>query len=450
MPGAPGATPGTTEAAALDELLAAIREEIDRHPTWPDLRLKAALLLLETGDAPGAKAELRVALERNPKYVDAHVTLAFAELAAGSYLEAQAAARHALALFPADWRAQVAVGFLHMTAGHLGAALPQLEEATKLAPNRPLPAFALAHALERAKVANAPEAWREASARFPALAAAGRDPALVGNPHRAKLRREAAFHLAQQGDDATARAWLDRALALDLDEAMDAAARAELAFAAGDLAAATGGFRRAIAIEPELVKTRVSLAYALGVTGDLPGAIAELEAAIKLKPKYADLRYQLATLLLDSGNRAGAVSQLEAALGVNPTYAAAHFSLGLLRYGDARWKEAEARFESARKGGFAPEESLAYMGLCAWKLGEQRAAIARFEEAIATDDTHAVPHLGLALARENEGDRAGARAELDRYERLDGPVRVDEAGGEMERLLAEEASALAARLLEAP
>src|SRR5204863_6995766 len=96
-------------------------------------------------------------------------------------------------------------GLLHLTAGNSAAAGVALEEALRLASERPLPAYALALAFGT---------FDEADRRFPALREKGRDRGLVGNPARAIVRREAAFHLAQQGDDARALAWLDRALAL--------------------------------------------------------------------------------------------------------------------------------------------------------------------------------------------------------------------------------------------
>jgi Tfp pilus assembly protein PilF len=437
------------ERALLDDLLRTIREEIVAHPTWPDLRHKAAILLLERGEVAAAEVELHAALERNPKYGDAQATLAFARLAAGDAEGAAAAAGRATALRPEDWRLHVSAGLLLLTAGTFAAACMELEEAARLAPDRPLAAFALAHALASPDKTGAAERWRRLEARFPALAARGADPALVGNPARAVVRREAAFYLAQQGDDAAAQAWLDRALALDLDEGVDAAARADLAFAAGDLAAAVEGFRRALAIDPELVKARVSLAYALGVEGDLDGAIAELEGAIKRKPKYADLRYQLATLLLDRGERQKGILQLEAALGVNPGYAAAHYSLGLLFFGDGRWKDARARFESARKGGFAPEEALAYEGLCCIEQGEYQDAKSRFKHVIDEDDDVAAAHLGLAIVRLEEGKAGRARELFERYRALHGPTGEDASASEAERYLARKAAEVERRLATA-
>jgi tetratricopeptide (TPR) repeat protein len=436
----------TTERDVLAALLGTMREEVARHPTWPDVRHKAALLLLEAGETAGAKAELKTALERNPRYAEALLTLAFAELAAGAPRQAGDCAARAVELRPDDWKLHAGAGLLSLAAGRAAEGLARLDEAARRAPGRALAAFGRAHALEAAGDGRAAEAWAGAAERFPALAAKGRDRALIGNPARAVVRREAAFHLAQQGDEALALLWLDRALALDLDDAVDAAARGDLAFAAGDLAAATASFRRALAIDPELVKARVSLAYALGVEGDFAGAIAELEAAIKRKPRYADLRYQLATLLLDRGERARAISQLEAALGVNPSYAAAHFSLGLLRMGDRRWKDAAARFDSARKGQFAPEDALAYQAFCCLEEGDRDGAKSRLKQAAAEDPSLAAAHLGLAIVHAAEEKRDVARAELARYRELDGPPSEAEGASEIERYLGRKAAELAKKL----
>jgi tetratricopeptide (TPR) repeat protein len=235
-------------------------------------------------------------------------------------------------------------------------------------------------------------------------------------------------------------------MAIDLDEAIDAAARGDLAFAAGEVHSAIESFRRALGIDSELVKARVSLAYALGVEGDLNGAITELEAAIKRKPKYADLRYQLATLLLDRGERARAVSQLEAALGVNPSYAAAHFSLGLCRLGDGRWKEAAARFDSARRGGFAAEDALAYQAFCLIELSDWDGAKSRLKQAVAEDPQLGSAHLGLAIVRAEERDPKRAAEELAQYRKLEGPTEDDDASSEIERYLVKKLRALEARL----
>jgi tetratricopeptide (TPR) repeat protein len=434
-----------TQDRALAALFEELREDVARHPTWPDRRHVFALLLIEKGDLASARAQLDAALARNPKYADARKTYAFLELAAGDYAGAVAQLERLLAMHAEDWRAQVGAGLLHLAAGHLGAALPRLEEAVRLAPERPLPAFALAHAQQRAGVTG-DAGFTRASSRFAALAERGRDAAIIGNPCRAYIAREAAFRAAQEGDQGGALAWLDRALALDLDEAADAAARGELLFAGGDMKAAIAAFERAIAIEPDLVKPRVSLAYALGVEGNLDGAIAQIEAAIKRKPKYADLRYQLAVLLLDRGERLRAISQLEAALGVNPNYAAAHFSLALLRYVDGRFDEAEARFASARAGGFSPDESLAYMGFCALKRADFATAAARFRDAAAADESLGLARLGLAILKAREGDGPGAQAELRRYYELESPPASTEHMSEIERAIVREARELEKRL----
>ncbi|HVY63101.1 MAG TPA: tetratricopeptide repeat protein, partial [Planctomycetota bacterium] len=152
---------------AFEELLAALSREVERHPTWPDLRHKAALCQLELGDAAGAKRHLEAALERNPRYVDALRGLAFAELALGNR-EAAAAA----------------LARIETAAGGSGAR----------------------------RAATARRVVEEALAAPPGSAAAS--PA--GNaPGRAQVFREVAFALAADAERGEAARWLDRALALD-------------------------------------------------------------------------------------------------------------------------------------------------------------------------------------------------------------------------------------------
>ncbi len=410
------ATRNFNDRKMLGDLLASVEAEIAKHPGRADHRHRAALCQVVLGDSPAARKHLDGAIALNPRYFDALRSLAFLELADGAFETGEAAIRRASEAVGGDGRGQLAIGLYYGAAKKWGRAETALEQAAKLGPGSALAHFALALARDRRDPGSGKPVRAAAHERFPGTGMAAEDTQILGNPGMAGLFRASARFEAARDDEEAARRYLDLAFSLDLDLARDAAGRADLALRRGEAEAAVSELRRAIDLDSELIEARVTLSSTLARMGDLAGALVELDGAVRLHPEYPDLHVQMASLYLDADDYAHASAEVEAALSRNGRFAAAHYLLAQARLGAGDLRGAAVEFTRAADLGYKHEELPALLGLARLKLGQPEAAEECFREAIKSDASLPLPHLGLALLAESRGDLIGARAHLGEYD----------------------------------
>ncbi len=253
--------------------------------------------------------------------------------------------------------------------------------------------------------------------------------------------------LLRNQDPSGAVVELDEALKLEprFAEAYDAKGLARLA--EGNPPAALGEFRRAIEVKPSLPEAHLGLGLALGQSGDLQAAATEFRTAIRLRPKFGEAHKRLGITLRRLGDDKGALEEFEAAVGsdaqdpeawyhlglarkaqgqtqaaiqafqqaisLKPDFEKAHYNLGIaLRVAgrpEAGKKElAEVSGLQEFRGKLAESKLLIERGVDALQHSPNQDALDFFEQATAKSPSLATAWHYLGVARDRQGDAAGA------------------------------------------
>lgn len=218
--------------------------------------------------------------------------------------------------------------------------------------------------LAAVRAANGTDAGRTEAARL--VTARPNDPAT--------LAAAAAFAFQQQ-DYASARQYLNRAIALDAKDASTVLALARVEAASGDLQSSRKAFEKVLAIDESNQEARLSIARLDLAQGNPADGIRMLEELRKADPRSVEARLVLATVYLQQKRNQDAETVIDEAL------AAAN--------GNSRILGAIAQL---------------YL-----EMGRFDAAAARFRDAATQEPTNAVWMLGLARAQIASGNYIAAR-----------------------------------------
>ena len=202
-------------------------------------------------------------------------------------------------------------------------------------------------------------------------------PDTISSPEADDPRRnriQAAQRDLQQGQVNAARQAIDRALALDPNDADAYSLRSSIALVQNQKTEALADAQRAIAANPASSSAYLSLSLAHQAGFDLNAALVAAQKAVELDPNSPRALVQQSSLLFGMGRRREAMQVAEQARQRAPNDAMVNTVWGFL--------------ELARN-----------------QLDEARAA---FQTAIAQDSTLGLPHLGLGLAlfRHNQTEAA--------------------------------------------
>jgi len=342
---------------------AAAQGKTVRHIRVPDTEselLARGYAALEKKDYETAVQLFGQYLASRPGDAAAHFQLGYAYTALQHWPEARAEYEKTVALDPKMVEAQLNLGMV-LLPREPAAAVPPLEKAVALAPDKPRPRFLLGTALEQSgKLAEASEQYEAAARLDPKdpeiLAALARSLLALHQPARA----EAEFHrllalqpnslqahlglvdslvaqqktpeaiqalqgyLQLQPQDRPARLKLARLL-LDADrndEAERALAplgsdieverlRAEGYIALKRYPEAAGALEKAIALAPQDALLRARLGHVYLEQHNFPGALEQLSAALRLDSGLNDALRDLVAARYLSGNYAGALEGLD-------------------------------------------------------------------------------------------------------------------------------------------
>ncbi len=262
----------------------------ERFPEYPKPELTADLarqdvvarqherawLELQSGDPRAAERTLRELLRKAPRAYPSQVSLGFVRLAQEQPAQALQLFDRALGVDASYVPALVGRGEALVELGREGEAFEAYQTVLERAPDQPV-------AQRRVEVLRFRAVQSDVALAQGALAAArleeARDHyqrAIKASPDSGFLHRDLADVERRLDNGARARALVDRALALDPQDARSWALRGELQDAAGDTEGAMAAYRRALELDPGLP--------------DLSARIAVIETGLKEAALPAELK----------------------------------------------------------------------------------------------------------------------------------------------------------------
>jgi len=229
-------------------------------------------------------------------------------------------------------------------------------------------------------------------------------------PTLAAVHNMLGLALYQGGRPDEALATLDRAVALDSNDADIRNHRGIVLLALGRAAPAGDEFRRALSLRPNDARTLANLGNALKAGGDLGSALDHYRRAIEADPAYAEAYFNLGNAQRETGDRDGAVASYRAALARQPRFAPAQANLGglLLEGGDA--SGARRAYEAAIDAGGPRPGYLYGHAMACDRLGDGEAAKASYRRLLNDAPGHAdaLNNLGGLLEQAGQGEEARA------------------------------------------
>jgi cellulose synthase operon protein C len=407
--------------AALDkrEFAAAaihLKGALQARPDGVELRVLLGRALLGAGDGSGAVVELSKALEQKARPQDVVPYLAQAILLTG---DARRVATQYASVTLDDKNAQA----LLLTA--VSAAHSQLGQADK--------------------------------------ASAALDRALATAPDLVEARLLQASMTAAAGNQETAIAQVNQALALDPRHVQGWLLKGEflLTGAKSDPAAAEEAFRKALEVDPRFMQAHAALVSVRLRARDLEGAKTRLAAMQNVAPRHPETRFQDAQvtflardykrsrelvqdllrlapenpLLLqlaaanewNIGSLVIAARHLEAAIASEPSLVQARANLAHLYVSLGQGSRALAVAESAIKAGAANAQLYATAGEAALQTGDVAAAEAYLRKATSAEGDKTRARTNLAMLRLQRGEAGPALVELESLARSSESTVADTA-----------------------
>jgi tetratricopeptide (TPR) repeat protein len=425
-----------TEAAGPSGLLVdamqvargALNEELLRHPSYPDLHHRLALLLLALGECGMARIEFEEALGIHPGYRAAYYGLRLALLRLGelepssepSCEDSPPAAEekiwraidHAYRLEALGEDPRDALDGLPAVCAHHYRAAFAARRADPDAMRRSLDAAARANATS----ASILQAWgvlpRSDDAVEPALQAL---QGVLWTPLAADLYGYVARIFARNGQQDEALQTLGKAFLVSPHEAQYACHRAEIATAFGAEDEALALLRAAVEADPDFAHARVALGFECAAQGMTEEARLHLEIAAALVPGYADVRYNLGLLYAGAGRPADALEQFRGALSLNPAYLPARHSMASLLCRLDRNDEGLREYSRILRQGFQSADMLVRMGRAALALGRPDEALQYLERAGFVNPDYPLGYFYLGQAYKEKGLKRKAHSAWRRY-----------------------------------
>jgi tetratricopeptide (TPR) repeat protein len=315
------------------------------EPRWPHLH---ATILAGYGDIEPALALWQRVRELAPDYLAAQLRSGDSLLKANRPDEAAIAYEAALKLEPNNPYAVLGLARLDLEAGRWEQARPRLEKVVSQT-NYTLGYDLIVSLYERLGLTQ-----RATEIRSMAKASgAYRDPAdpwldsLIDDcldPYQLSL---AAGTIARNGDQAKARALLERAVEVVPDDVSVLYQLGTLLIAQGDRSAALWHLRRCTELAPEFSDGWANLSALQGMLGDAAAAERTLAEGLRNCPQSPGLHLQYARKLQEANRLGEAVAEFQTSIRLRPNEPDAYIELGSLYLRQGRIAEGMAEMERA-------------------------------------------------------------------------------------------------------
>lgn len=322
-------------------------------------RLQRAVGLLQTGDAPGALAEIDAALGEDPSDVES------------LHLKAMALGR----------------------AGRTDEAVKAFERAAAVHPKKDIVLTNFGNCLK-----NAGRLEEARSAYERAVAAA---------PQSADALNALGLACGQLGDHAAARAALEKAVKINPRHATALNNLSTIEAGANRHDLAVELLSRAVAAEPRLLSAWINRGSNLRILGRFDEALADQGKAASLAPKLAEPHYQIAATLRTAGRIDEAIDAYRQALSIGQTRADIHREYAGLMLETGRTEIAFELFDKAIDATNSPDLAAARADV-ALISGDARTSARFCVRALGVNPNHPKANEVLARASRALGDFARA------------------------------------------
>ncbi|MGC2181921.1 MAG: tetratricopeptide repeat protein [Terriglobales bacterium] len=402
--------------------LEAFQRAVKVGPNSAEAHNWLGVALMGKADLPGSVAEFKKAVALDPKYSRAYTNLGSALAKSGDLDAAVDAFKKALALAPENLAAHMNLGVALREKGDAEGALVHLRRVAEADPRNADIQYELGQTLRQSgDIPGAIAAFEKALEINPEQREGYYGLGLALKQQSAAKRKplpppgSPADDLYKSGQDAVTRGdlkaaadQLDKALALD---ANDAEVHNLLGFVLGqqgDLTSALVHLERAVVLRPEWAEAHYNLGVALWYSGSKEKSISELRESVRLDPAAGPSHAFLGTALRDMGDLAGARLSLQRAIALLPPLPATYIDLGIVFLRTRDINKAMGQFEAGLniQNPSPPEPD--------WD-----SAISALREAIAKKPDQPDAHnlLGLLLGRKG-ADKSEVVAEFREAVRL--------------------------------
>lgn len=417
------------EKEKVERLRRKLKDEVDVHPTWPDLRNRLGLVFAVNGDNEKAVHEFREALRINPNYREALLNLGFSLLEIQNDQEAREIFEEAHMRFPQSVTRGsdvLGIALLSWKMGDGEESLQILREALEKTMRKEgndegdfeflsLSLAFLYYQLGQEEETNRLLTKIKGFEPFiPKLYKRWNDTpsntfSFSLNPGLTQFYRDLAELYAGEGDFRGARAIVEKG-------ALVSGHLEEYHHDLGILYSREGedeesihNYKKAIEIDPNFGKAHASLAFAYGNLGKSELAIEEFKKAIAIHPSYPDLHYSLGLLYFDQGNFDLAILEFRHALQHNSNFHFARTSLAFCLFRKGDYDEALKEYGKLIDGGVSSSEIFIHVGTIhqVWKNLEESCHY--FEKACEIDPDYAEAHYHMGEIALEMGDREKAR-----------------------------------------
>ncbi|OOG27254.1 hypothetical protein B1C78_03710 [Thioalkalivibrio denitrificans] len=382
----------------VDEARQAFEAIQRRDPGHPFSAQQLATLEMQAGEPAAAQRWLRRAVETHPQILEPALMLAHIQLTTGQPEEALKTLGNALEQHPERLQAYYAMADTLFAQRRLNDAIQVMQRAETVAPGSADVQFRLA---ELREFDGDLEAALDRLTR-----------ALELDPGHYRARARMTFLLAQRGDTDRAREHLEALQQHHPGRSNTLALQGWFALREGRVAEAVQAYRQALDQTPRRAWV-LELAQAQQAAGDRRAAAQTLTEWLERLPEDVQVRHALATHQMALGDEAEAIASYERILARNEQDPVALNNLAwLLRESD----NARALNLAERARAQSPENPgiLDTLGVVIFYSGDlERSARILRQVAERSPDWPDV-HYHLARTLHAQGDRAGARAALER------------------------------------
>nr|ART38043.1 F111 [uncultured bacterium] len=410
---------GQLKAAArdLDGAAAVYRKGLEQSPGEAAISPRLAGILLAQNKPEEALEVLHASVQKNPANMSLRILLARTQQRLGRLDDALKTLNDAGEAGGKSVDLQLVAGDMALAKKDFGAARTYFEAAAQLDARSAMPLYLLGQ-LER-------------QASNPAVAEKRFRDALVRDFQHQASRTALVSLLLSQRDVSGAMAVLSDAERQGLKAGYLEALRGDIAAVQNNRQAALDAYGKALAMEDNRTH-RMVLARAQAAYGDLKGATATLDGWLTKNPRDVATRHVQLNWQVLAGKTDEAVKGYEDLLKSNDKDVLALNNLAML----LRAKDAGRGLELARKADELVPKSPAVMDTLALLLmdkGDLDAARKLLDAAVEAAPQAAVLRLHLAQVQAKAGDKAAARANLEKI--LDAQTQFPERA-EAEALLA--------------